>query len=152
MWMDIGSGIGVFPAVLREHGFDVVCTEENKDSLKFINERLNIPCYTKMLKKKRDGVSLVHVLEHIANPKEFLLQVKTRLRKNGILFIEVPDADGFKHLEIGHDDFNSCHVFAYSIPTLTALVEKVGFTVMNISRVTYPERGLYRIWMTAKCD
>jgi hypothetical protein len=38
--LDIGSGIGVWPALLKNAEYDVTCVEENQDSVDFISSEL----------------------------------------------------------------------------------------------------------------
>jgi len=143
--LDIGSGIGVFPYRMKEEGSAVWCTEENNDSLEFINSLglkclKGIPDYAKF-----ELVSLVHLLEHIEDPRTFLTGLHKILLAHGKLFVEVPDAEAFNWLDKDHDDFNSCHVCSYTVSTLYGVLRASGFDVRDIHRVFYPERKLSRI-------
>lgn len=143
--LDIGSGIGVFPYRMKQLGSAVLCTEENKDSLAFIND-LGIKCVKGIPDyAKFELVSLVHVLEHIEKPISFLKDLHMVIQTNGRLFIEVPDAEAFGWLDPDHDDFNSCHVCSYNVSTLYGILRASGFDVKDIHRVFYPERKLSRI-------
>jgi len=143
--LDIGSGIGVFPYKMQELGSMVRCTEENFDSLKFL-PTIGLHCAKEIPDHAEfDLVSIVHVLEHIENPVEFLKDLHKSIQTNGRLFIEVPDAEAFNWLDKDHDDFNSCHVCSYNVSTLYQVLKKAGFDVTDIHRVFYPERKLSRI-------
>lgn len=149
--LDIGSGIGVFPYAMKEKGVSVWCTEENTYSVEFINSLgitcvKNIPPY--MLSDAMghyEMVSIVHVLEHIQDPVSFLKDLKKVLHGDGRLFVEVPDAEAFNGLNPDHDDFNSCHTHSYDVSTLYRMLRKAKFDVIDINRVSYPERKLKRI-------
>ena len=43
--------------------------------------------------KKFDIIFLFHVLEHIQNPKNFLLEIKKHLKDSGTIYLEVPNID-----------------------------------------------------------
>jgi len=126
--LDVGSGVGVWPKILKDAEFDVTCVDTNWDSVKFIQD-LGMPCYRdlKDVHGYFDTVTLVHVLEHILDLDGFLEQVRMRLRKGGYLFVEVPDSHGFYHLNKDHDDFNSTHQWFFGIRSLWIVLERNGF-------------------------
>ena len=147
--LDVGSGFGVFPHELREMGFDVKCTEINKDSIEFLTKELGFECFDgtpgEDLHRKFGLVTMVHVLEHLKFPTLFLDNYKKFLGFDGQIFIEVPDSIEFRYLPKEHDEFNSCHFHFFTIPSLTTIVERSGFTVKKVERVHHPARGLSRI-------
>jgi 2-polyprenyl-3-methyl-5-hydroxy-6-metoxy-1,4-benzoquinol methylase len=130
--LDVGSGLGVWPQILKDAGFDVTCVDENRDSVDFISE-LGMQCYYHLsdvivrdnVLSQFDTVSLVHVLEHIENIDGFLSEIRSRL--NGYLFVEVPEASEFDLLSKDHDDFNSCHQWFFEADSLWAILERYGF-------------------------
>jgi len=146
--LDIGSGIGVFPYAMSDE-WDVTCVEENEDSVLFINS-INIPCLEEITNEAYDLVTLVHVLEHIEDLHGFLFKIKEHC--NEFLFIEVPDAEMFVFNNKHHDDFNACHEWFFTLPTLIRLLEGNGFSVMDATRRFYSERGLSRLLVLAQCS
>lgn len=150
--LDIGSGLGVWPALLKDHGFRVECVEINEQSIEFIQEELDIPCLYEIPEYgKFDAVSCIHVLEHIGDPESFLKDIAGILKVGGQLFLEVPDAAVFNLLPDDHDDLNSMHFYFFDTATLYQMVEYARFMVNDISRIQNA-RGAYRIMMLAeKC-
>ena len=146
--LDIGSGFGIWPNMLAKNGWRVTCIEPNKESCLFIREYLKLHCLNSYglegVDSQYDVASVIHVLEHISKPLGFLEAVKGSLVYNGKLFVEVPDATEFKHLESEHDEFNSTHLFMYDVASLYNLLSRLFF-VTDIHRVYYESRGLYRI-------
>ena len=61
----------------RENGFNVYQSQEELNKSQ----------------KKYDLIFLSHVLEHVENPGEFLLEILSALKLNGHLYIEVPHED-----------------------------------------------------------
>lgn len=148
--LDIGSGLGVFPAEMEYNFFNADCVEENKDSIEFIISELGLPCFDKIPNKKYGLVTVVHVLEHIEKPDDFLRGVRSRLKPGGNLFVEVPDVKEFKYLPPDHDEFNSCHVCFYDLPNLCRVLERNGFEVTDLKRMYYEQRKLSRLMVVCK--
>jgi 2-polyprenyl-3-methyl-5-hydroxy-6-metoxy-1,4-benzoquinol methylase len=92
-----------------------------------------------------DVVSVIHVLEHIEDPVEFLISLHDSLKPDGKLFIEVPDAIEFETLIPIHDEFNSCHTHFYDVSTLCRVLARSVYNVTDIHRKYYKERNLHRI-------
>lgn len=141
--LDIGAGIGIFANSIKDDCMSVECVEENKLSVKFIQNTLGIRCYEGIPDAEYDVVTLIHILEHITDPDAFLRQLKAMTKW---LFIEVPDASMFELAEQDHDDFNSCHLWSFGPDHLIKLVERNGFFFKEIRRPFYPGRNLRRIW------
>jgi SAM-dependent methyltransferase len=94
--LDVGTGTGVFLRScdrytnLKLSAFDLNDTytnnilDINQVEKFYSGDMLNIDSFF-------DAISLIHVLEHIENPIKFLMFLKSRLNKNGILIVQVPD-------------------------------------------------------------
>lgn len=147
--LDIGSGFGVWPHLLKVAGWDVECVEPNEDSARFINNELHIPCrnefFSPDMDRTYDVVSIVHVLEHISTPRQFIRKVVKCLKPEGKLFVEVPDAVEFRYLPRDHDEFNSCHVWFFTASYLCRLFDKLDLDVTHLHRPYYKDRKLSRI-------
>lgn len=73
-------------------------------------------------------ISLVHVLEHIANPSAFLRMVATKLEHEGTLFVEVPNA-----ARNPFDLIIADHATHFTVASLAALLEGAGFRITTLS-------------------
>jgi len=149
--LDIGSGIGVWPALLKRAEYEVDCVEENQFSIDFIYEYLGLKCFrgVDIVYDKYDVVTLIHVLEHIKDPVSFLKNLKKNIRGGGRIFIEVPDSFEFTYLDKDHDEFNSCHVHFYNIGSLYKVIEYAGYTPVDMHIEKTKERNLTRVMCTA---
>jgi len=147
--LDIGSGIGVFPYEIRKHRVDVQCVESNNDSIELINT-LGMKCTKEIPDGEFDVVSVIHVLEHIEDPVEFLISLHDSLKPDGKLFIEVPDAIEFDRLPPFSDEFNSCHTHFYDVSTLCRVLARAVYNVTDIHREHYKDRNLHRIMMVCQ--
>lgn len=153
--LDIGSGLGVFPARLKEWIGDVTCWEPNELSRSFIEKTLGLPCHGGFFKSagmedRFRFVSCVHVLEHQDDPEQMLMGIRDVLEPSGIVYIEVPDAREFDYLPHDHDEFNSCHVYFFSASSLFQLMRSCGLRVTNISLERTRARNLARIYLLAE--
>ena len=79
-------------------------------------------------------ISMIHVLEHVVNPKKFLLNIRNKLYDNGLIIIEIPDIhqNPFDFLIIDH-----CTHF--NIETLKSLIEETGFEIIDITSKKVPK-------------
>ena len=131
--LDYGAGSGKFAAYLSNKNFKTSALEPyNKEiknqSLLNINVFKNIADIPKS--DKYDGITLWHVLEHLANPEQVLSKIHNLLNKNGVLMIAVPNINS---LDSGH--YNSYwaaldvprHIWHFTSKGIISLVESRGF-------------------------
>ena len=78
-----------------------------------------------------DAVVLIHSFEHISDPVVTLQQIRTLLKPDGCLFIEVPNffsTTGFYRKRKGVHEYPSPnHLFIYTPGTLIGILRKSGF-------------------------
>lgn len=97
--LDIGSGLGYLIDEANKVNIKSKGIEPSKKLFRYIDISNKIAnCdfdeYFKTNKNDRfDFITLIHVIEHVPKPKEFLDKVATLLNKNGILYIETPNLD-----------------------------------------------------------
>ena len=135
-FLDIGSGYGPWPYIIKEKGgANVTCLDPNLKSVNFMRKELKMLSYCTTVEEYLkediweyyDIISIVHVLEHLRDPITVLKGLTTRMIKGGKLFIEVPDPVEFTYLPNDHDDFNSTHLWFFDMASLYRLVEGCGF-------------------------
>lgn len=78
-----------------------------------------------------DVISLFHVLEHIADPRQFLLGLKAKLALGGTMIIEVPNSeDALLHLyrsgPFSEFTYWSAHLYLYNSTNLELLLGQCG--------------------------
>jgi SAM-dependent methyltransferase len=94
--LDIGAGTGAFAAYMQQHGWEVTGLEpeetareralaDNKVQLLDTTQFLTLP------PESYDAITLWHVLEHVHDLHPYLDQLKTLLKRNGRIFIAVPN-------------------------------------------------------------
>ena len=89
-----------------------------------------------------DLISLAHVLEHLPDPVEYLINLrKTLLEPAGWLLIEVPNL-------YAHDSFEPAHLVAYSAHTLRQTLEKAGFEIVRLEKHGRPRSAWLPLYIT----
>lgn len=75
-----------------------------------------------------DRIQLFHVLEHLHDPLAALLSLRSWLRPEGALLIEVPNACA-PYGPLEENFFQNVHLVTFSANTLTALLARAGLVV-----------------------
>lgn len=147
-FLDIGTNMGFFLRHALGKKWDVFGVEPSPVLSDMAGKYfgLNVKaCYLKEAGFKDDFfdvVTMTDVFEHIPQPKEMLKDIKKVLKKDGILFIKVPNGNYnllklflariTRKLEI-HDIFDSYeHVTHFTHATLTKILSECGFKVKDI--------------------
>lgn len=137
--LDIGCGNGSF---LRSFGgyrpiWNLTGLELDDRNKSMIEQIPNVKFCSDSLEnldEKYDLIILVHALEHIIHPVSFLNVVATKLKPNGLLFIEVPDLEGSPF-----DLLIADHCTHFMQKTLEAVVKSTGFEVVEVTQNFIPK-------------
>ncbi len=78
-----------------------------------------------------DVVVLYHVIEHVQNPKEFLLEVSSVLKPGGVMVVGTPNMESVvaRRFRGNFRLLGPGHVGLFGVSNLTRLLESVGFEV-----------------------
>ncbi len=133
--LDIGCGNGAFLAAFARHhkGWQFHGSELDARNLSAIKK---IPGFEKLhtgalslIADKFDLISIIHALEHIENPHQFLAQVGQNLATpESVIVIEVPDW--------GSNPFDlliADHLLHFAMPSLVILLGRAGLTTLSIA-------------------
>jgi len=95
--LDIGAGYGYLIDQAKKTGLHPIGIEPAKKILNVNNKRispLTFDLYRKNnINKKFDYITLIHVVEHLTNPKKTLNEAISMLNHKGLLYIETPNFD-----------------------------------------------------------
>ena len=142
--LDVGSGLGVFPAVLKELNWDCVAIEPDPEACEIIREQIGIEVLSGgLIECHKIGefnlISFNKVLEHIQNPTEMLLQSTLHLKPGGLIYIELPDGEtALEKSGPDREEFFVEHFDAYSRKSLELLLNSVKFKILTIDQVYEP--------------
>ncbi|MGH1456356.1 MAG: class I SAM-dependent methyltransferase [Alphaproteobacteria bacterium] len=146
--MDVGSGLCVFLHQVRKHrpnwqylavDPDPVQSAHARDFVKveaiqsdFMNlEDMNGTC---------DIITFNKVLEHVPDPVAMLSKSKDYLRDGGFVYVELPDATQAAKQGANRQEFFVEHLCAFSMPSITILAERAGFTPLLVERLKEPSK------------
>jgi 2-polyprenyl-3-methyl-5-hydroxy-6-metoxy-1,4-benzoquinol methylase len=133
--LEIGSGGGEFSYLLTTKGFDVSAIEPNEGYGNFSKEKygLNVQIgFAQNLEftpETFDFITMSHVLEHVDNPTTVLEKLRTWLKPNGLLALEVPNVEAV--CQSPKSTFHIAHLFNFNAETLSLLAEKTGYSVIQ---------------------
>ena len=153
--LDIGSGLGVFPySIKKKTSWDCVSIDPDKSSVNHIKNNLKIKAHHgNFFKiryfKKFNLITLNKVLEHVSNPIKFLKKTKNNLQKDGIVYLEVPDAEKASKKGKNREEFFIDHLHVFSKLSLYLMSIKAGFEVLKVARVKEPS-GKYTLYSFLK--
>jgi ubiquinone/menaquinone biosynthesis C-methylase UbiE len=152
--LDIGSGLGIFPYKISVKGFNCTALDPDASSCKHIRKNLKINAINgdflkKNIKKKFDIVTMNKVIEHVKNPYTMIKKAKKNLNKNGIVYIEVPDATEASKKGQNREEFFVDHLHVFSKDSLYLLLKKASYKKININQIVEPS-GKFTIYAFAK--
>ena len=147
--LDIGCGGGTLLHTLNEElSIDRMCgVELNPVYAALAKRRLdadirNESYVSGIFGQQFDILINTKVLEHIPDPLPFLTEMFQDLSNGGLLFIEVPHVSDMYNFPLTDERFTIPHIYFFSEGTLSALLEKAGFSVLECRVLMQVETGL----------
>jgi 2-polyprenyl-3-methyl-5-hydroxy-6-metoxy-1,4-benzoquinol methylase len=144
--LDVGAAGGAFVLEAARSGFDAFGVEPAPAFAAHAREALGVDVRDGRVEDLAlpagsvDVATMWHVLEHIPEPLSTLDVLRAALRPGGLLVVEVPNLDSVAARRDGvawtHLD-PEVHVSQFTPRTLSALLERAGFTVGFLSTVSH---------------
>ena len=138
--LDVGCGNG---ALLRSFGrlaphWSLAGIELN-DKYRTVVESINgveglYTCVPAEVPGTFNLITLVHTLEHILAPRDFIAQLRDKLRFDGLLVIQIPD-----YMQNPFDLLIEDHCTHFTVATVTELIQSAGFEVLSIATDWVPK-------------
>lgn len=146
--LDIGASSGLFLETLRENlGAQVVGVELGQAyrevaALKGITMFESLQALEASRPERFDLVSLMHVLEHLNDPVEKLVEIREKLLSDdGYLLVEVPNL-------YAHDSFEIAHLTCFSTHSLKESLAKAGYEVVRFYAHGLPRSKTLKLFLT----
>lgn len=146
--LDVGCATGLFVLEANERGFRCEGIEPSSMLSAVARDVLGVPVATTQIEDFRpertfDGIILWDVLEHVYNPIRVLRACANLLVSGGMIFLQVPHADGMsfrlKSLlsrcglkKPGYKHFGfPWHVYAFNRKSLSSMLQHCGFEAVH---------------------
>lgn len=133
--LDVGCGAGVFLYTFQKYfprweTFGIEPTPGFADFAKKEGIRVDYGYLTeKSYDQTFELISLIHVLEHIDDPKPVLQMLKKYLNKKSVLYIESPSVKDIGYLPSSHDRFMCQHEVIFSREVLEQILKEQGYNI-----------------------
>jgi 2-polyprenyl-6-hydroxyphenyl methylase / 3-demethylubiquinone-9 3-methyltransferase len=153
--LEIGCGSGVFLSKLKyfiserfpERNVVLAGIDVDANAIKSsVNKDLkltvaNAESYLKSVSKRYDIVLHFELIEHLADPFEFMTSLHRLLKTDGIMYFSTPNGDGLEMLASGYNDFRPLahsifppmHLNAFSVSNIRHFAIRSGFKVVDVS-------------------
>jgi 2-polyprenyl-3-methyl-5-hydroxy-6-metoxy-1,4-benzoquinol methylase len=163
--LDVGTGSGLLPHLARQSGYEVEATDLSKHVCDTLPAKAGFRVHHGAIEeiefgRTYDVITMLHVLEHTANPLSTLQRARGILNDEGYVLVVVPNYRSFdtrakdvlsklklksrayKHLALGH------HNYVFSINSLRALGRAANFDVVHhtTTQPAWRSGGLHRLF------
>jgi len=147
--LDIGSGYGFFLDEAKKIGLQIYAIEPSRRLISNSNYKqiMHTFCMTfeqyqkKSKRKKYDFITLIHVVEHLKNPKQTVQSAAKLLNPGGVLYIETPNLDSHLY-RVENDNYTFLtppdHLWIFSRYCLIRFLIKKNYLI-KVSTYSYPE-------------
>lgn len=135
--LDYGCGTGHFLSYASQHGWNVRGVEPDDTAQQQIENNLAqyvAPSLHQLEDRDFDVITLFHVLEHVHNLEETLADLISRLNRNGVLFLALPnykslDAKKYHTHWAGYDVPR--HLYHFDQKSIFQLSKKCGLNIVS---------------------
>jgi len=143
--LDIGSYCGVSLKVARELGFEPLGVEPSKWAVQYCRDNLDeniIQGTLKDLPSEADSFDVItmwDVLEHMTHPIDELVEVKSRLKPDGVFVFSTLYLNSWypKILKDRWPWYMDMHLFYFTLDSLSQMLKKTGFELVHFEKYTH---------------
>jgi SAM-dependent methyltransferase len=143
--LDVGSGLGVFPARMQEAGWQAVALDPDPRAAEHTRsvigiEHVQADFFAADLDDLEtfDLVTLNKVLEHVEDPVAMLARAGRLLADGGCVYIELPDGEAAAEHGPGREEFFVEHLHVFSLASMALLANHAGLRVVRAERLFEP--------------
>lgn len=161
--LEVGCSMGQLLQRFRADGWAVEGVDPWKEAAAYAQGH-GIPCRASTLEDAAfpdasfDVVVMLHVIEHVPDPRATLAEINRVLRPGGHLLLETPRLDGVMYRTFGRRERSiSCdgHIYFFGFETLAKLCEASGFEVIDHEfngRTLSASRLLWNVGVMSKSE
>lgn len=143
--LDIGSGTGVFPYLMAQHGWDCTASDPDAQVVAHLSQHAGLKalCGDFFKLEAQPGFELLSfnkVLEHVENPVAMLACARDWLKPAGLVYIELPDGEAAGAEGSDREEFFIEHYHAFSAASFCLLLRQAGFQLLSLERLREPSQ------------
>ncbi|QSB03517.1 class I SAM-dependent methyltransferase [Methylomonas sp. EFPC1] len=128
--LDVGTGGGEFAYLIKSLGHDLHGIEPNKGYGQYsaaqydLNLQFGFIQDAQFAENSFDVITIWHVLEHTEDPFFVLGKLRSLLKADGVLVVEVPNIEAT--CQSPSSTFHEAHLYNFNLATLRRMGEKAG--------------------------
>ncbi|MFA5148027.1 MAG: methyltransferase domain-containing protein [Candidatus Omnitrophota bacterium] len=139
--LDIGCAAGFFLCEARKYGWDVFGVEPSKWASDYAREKLGLDKVFRGVFRDAgypdnyfDAIVMNDTIEHLADPKGILNEIRRALKPDGILCVSTPDIDSLasRLLKARWWGVKESHLNYFTRKTLTKMLNDSGFVPVSV--------------------
>ena len=142
--LDIGAGLGVFPAVMRDRGWHCVGIEPDARTVEHLRTNVGIEAHNQPIENLSpqelgsfDLITLNKVIEHVEDPVELLASARRFANTRSFIYIEVPDVAAAIQ-GASREEFFIEHHHVFSLASLSICLQRSGLRPCQIGALQEP--------------
>ncbi len=139
-WLDVGGGIGYFLSLVGKTSqhYQLYLNESNDESSNFAKSHFGLNVLSGDVDElldssaKYDIISFISVIEHISDPKLFLMKYANILNSDGVIVISIPQFSFLNRLLSKDGSYNAIppyHVSLFSIDSLMLMIKDLDLII-----------------------
>ena len=143
--LDVGSGLAVFPARMREAGWNCTALDPDVRASEHARVVAGVSAHTgdflvvdRNQLGRFDAITFNKVLEHVDNPVGFLRAALPLLEPSGFVYVEVPDGETAAREGAGREEFFVEHIHVFSAASLAMTAARGGLNLVALGQLHEP--------------
>ncbi len=141
--LDVGSGLCVFLARMKQAGWQGTALDPDPRAVQHAAQAVGVEgiagdFMTATPPRRFEVVTFNKVLEHVVDPVAMLARARHWVEPGGLVYVELPDADGAWTVGPGREEFFVEHWHVFSAASLCLLAARAGFIVDALERLQEP--------------
>ena len=148
--LDIGAASGIFLHLAQELGYEVEGIEPSAYLVREAKNLFNLTMFQGTIDqfkgdKKYSVITLLDIIEHLADPRLFMKQLVTLMEDQGILVLVTPDINSLAVRVFGKRwwHYRIAHLNFFNKKSITRLLRQNGFQIIKIHRYAWHFSAFY---------
>lgn len=149
--LDIGCGTGMFLSLAQERAYEVWGIEISEagriEAKRKIGEQRVFDNLNSIAPKVQfDVITMWDVIEHLCAPVDYLQQIQSYLKQDGLLLLSTPNTNSLNRFIFSSNwryFIPPEHLIYFNISSLTQLIRKMNLRILDV-KTLYSERSFWQ--------